>query len=188
MRERRFKRWVSSVLILTVTVLCGSTALAAQPDESDSKIGAVHKKIAAVLLPGTGQAQNGHYTKAALFASAAVFSVAGLFLTQIHYDRALERYENEKRIYLDYPNLLQRSEVAYSDITATRAAMQSAYDQADERATWRNVFLGAVIATYGLNLLDLLLSHPESGEVMDTAPVSLEVRDGDVRIVKTFGF
>ncbi len=188
MRERRFKRWVCSVLVLTITVLCGSTAAMAQPGGSDSKLGAVHEKIAAVLLPGTGQAYKGHYTKAALFASAAVFSGAGLFLTQIHYNRALERYENEKRIYLAYPTMLQRTEVSYSEITATRAAMQDAYNQADERATWRNVFLGALVATYGLNLLDLLLTDSESGEVGRINPVSLEVRDGDVRLVKTFEF
>ncbi len=66
--------------------------------------------------------------------------------------------------------------------------MQDAFDTADERATWRNVFLGALIATYSLNLIDIILSGPDTGERLESQPVSLEVREGDIRLVKTFSF
>lgn len=188
MRERRFKRWVCSVIVLTMTGLIGSPALAADTAETKGPIGAIHLKAVSVLLPGAGQAHGGHYTKAALFAGAAVLSGAGLFFSQIHYNRALERYENEKRTYLDYPRLLEQSEFSYSSIEGTYATMQTAFDDADKRAKWRNVFLGAFIATYGINLLDIILSKPDTGEIQQTPPVSLEVDGGNVRLVKTFSF
>lgn len=189
MRQRRFKRWVCSIVVLAFGAASGAPSVALAGSAGDESSGmSIDTRIASVLLPGAGQAQQGHYTKAALFASAAVFSGAGFLLTQVHYNRARERYEDQKRIYLDYPKLLNSQTVAYSDIEATRAEMQAAFDAADERATWRNVFLGAFVAVYALNLVDLIVSNPDTGEGSASSPVSLEMREGDVRLVKTFSF
>jgi hypothetical protein len=142
-----------------------------------------------VLLPGSGQAHHGHYTKAALFASAAIITGAGLFATQIHYNRAVDTYEEQKRIYNDYPRLLESGRVfTQSEIDATYDAMEAAWDDAESRVKWRNVFLGALLVTYTLNLVDVIVSEPDTGEIENAAGLSVEMSGTDVRLVKSFSF
>lgn len=189
MLERRFKHLVCVVCVLAIMGAYGSQAQAGDSAGSANKSVSIDLRIASVLLPGAGQAQNGHYTKAALFASAAVLSGAGVFFAQIQYNRALDRYESEKRIYLSYDEQMKAGrEVAYTDILATYTDMEAAFDQADERAKWRNVFLGALVATYTLNLIDILVSGTDTGERLESPPVSLELYDGDIRLVRIFDF
>jgi len=140
-----------------------------------------------ILLPGAGQAHQGHYTKAAIFSSAAVLSWVGLFVSQINYDRAVERYDDQKATYLGYQTSLDAGTVVrFEDITGTYADMTSTWDSAEHRYTWRNVFIGALTVTYTANLIDIILSKPETGE--RSAPVSLDVRADRVMLVREFRF
>jgi len=140
-----------------------------------------------ILLPGAGQAHQGHYTKAAIFSSAAVISAVGLMVSQINYDRAVERYDDQKATYLGYPSSLDNGDVVrYEDITGTYAEMTDAWNSAEDRATWRDVFLGALVVTYAANLVDVILSQPDTGE--RSVPVSLEVSADRVMLVREFRF
>ena len=88
-------------------------ALAAPASATDSL-------LLSLLLPGLGQAQDGHYAKASIFGSAALISWVGLFATQVNYSSSVTRYENEKRTYLAYQDQLDRGEVVFiGDIQAT---------------------------------------------------------------------
>jgi len=140
-----------------------------------------------ILLPGAGQAHQGHYTKAAIFSSAAVVSALGLVVTQINYDRAVERYDNRKAAYLGYGTSLDNGEVVrYADINSTYSDMTDAWNSAEDRQTWRNVFLGALVVTYAANLVDVILSKPDTGEI--SVPVSLKVSPDRVMLVREFRF
>jgi hypothetical protein len=143
--------------------------------------------LKSVLLPGVGQAQDGHYGRAALFASAAVASWAGFFATQINYSRSAEKYNNEKRIYLSYEDQLADGMVVrQEDIESTFAEMESAFDQADHDQTLRNVFVGAVVVTYAVNIVDIVRSKPDTGE--REPKMSLEWRGDGFRLVRTVRF
>lgn len=144
--------------------------------------------VRSILVPGTGQAHDGHYTRATIFASAAIISWVGLFATQVEYSRSVDKYEAEKRTYLYYQDQLDAGGVvAKSDIDATYAAMDQAYSDADHDEKWRNFFIGALVVTYTVNIIDVLVSEPDTGEVEQPA-TSLEWRDGGMRVVRTFRF
>jgi len=142
--------------------------------------------LRSLLLPGAGQAHEGHYTKAAVFAATGVLSGAGLFISQIHYNRAVEKYESSKSDYLALEDRVRRGElVNYGDIQGTYSAMEKAFDQAETRYKWRNIFLGALIGNYVLNIVDILISEPavDKGEVL-----SIDARGGGFMLIKTFSF
>ncbi len=145
--------------------------------------------LLSILLPGLGQAQDGHYGKASVFGSAALLSWTGLFATQINYNRTVERYENQKRIYLSYQDQLDRGETVYiGDINDTYTQMSDAYNQADDDEDWRNLFIGALAVTYTLNIIDILLTDEDTGEVERATDTSLEWRSDELRLVRTFRF
>ncbi len=143
--------------------------------------------LRSILMPGSGQAERGNYGKAVLFAGVAVVSGVGLFISQIHYNRASERYNDYKKTYLSYEDRLARGEIiSYSKIAGTYNSMQSSLGDAEGRYAWRNTFLVTLIGCYTLNLVDILVSgrSPEEQEI----GLSFEpTRDG-VRVVKSIRF
>ena len=145
--------------------------------------------VRSLVLPGLGQAHDGHYTRATIFASAAIVSWVGLFATQVEYARSVEKYENEKRTYLYYNDQLAAGQVIkQSDIDATYAAMETAYSDSDNDEKWRNFFIGALVVTYTANIIDVLISEPDTGEVQRDPAVSLEWSSDEVRLVRTIRF
>jgi hypothetical protein len=172
-------RATAAVTVAALLLSVGSPALAA------------NSVLLSALLPGLGQAQDGHYGKATGFASAAIFSWVGLFASQINYSGTVDKYENEKRTYLAYQDQLDGGQVVKaSDIDATYQAMSDAYGTADDQEKWRNVFIGALVLTYGLNLVDILLTRPDTGEMQETEPpaTSFEIEKDGMRLVRTFRF
>ena len=164
--------------VMTAALLCSAASPAS----------AANSVLLSVLLPGLGQAQEGHYGKATVFASAAIVSWVGLFATQINYSRSTEKYEDEKRTYLAYPTQIEGGQVVKeTDIAATYTAMSDAFNQADDDQKWRNVFIGAVIVTYGLNIVDILMSKPDTGESKEPA-TSLQIDKDGFRLVRTIRF
>ncbi len=177
MRVRWFHGWIGSIAF---AVLCGaSTASAAET-------GAI---IRSLLLPGSGQAQQGHYTKAAIFAGAAVVTGVGLVLSQVHYNQAVQRFNGLRETYIGYEAQLQNDTVIpYSEITGTYTDMQDAYDDSETRENWRNTFMVAFIVTYAANLVDVILSERDTGERQREAPVGMELRGNDIRLYGTLHF
>jgi hypothetical protein len=143
----------------------------------------------ALLIPGLGQAQSGHYSKASLLGTAGLISWTGLFATQVNYARTVEQYENQKRIYLGYQDLLDSGQTVYiGDVNDTYAQMSTAYSDAEDDEKWRNVFVGALIVTYALNTVDILLSREDTGEVQREPDTSLELGKDELRLVRTIRF
>lgn len=180
MRQRGFKRWICSAVIVTLVGAAAGPVLADTPSVARS-----------ALVPGTGQAHEGHYAKAAIFAGAAVVTGVGLFLSQVHYNQAVTRYNDLRDLYLSYPDQLEGGEIiSYREIQQTYADMNEAWDTSDDRKTWRNVFLVAFLATYTVNLVDVILSEPETGERIDDAAgmISFEMGDNDVMVYTSFNF
>jgi hypothetical protein len=143
--------------------------------------------LRSMLLPGSGQAQRGNYGRAALFASAAVVSGVGVFITQIHYNRASENYNDAKRNYIALTNQLDKGDlVSYEELTSTYQSMQDNFDTAENRYKWRNFFLVTLVGSYALNIADLLISGPDTGE--NETGLSFEFDGESVRFVKSVNF
>jgi len=142
--------------------------------------------LRSLLIPGSGQAHNGRFFKAALFASAGIIGGTGVFITQIHYNRAVEKYNDEKAAYIALGKQVDNGNlVSYYDIENTYASMQNSFDQAKRRYKWRNVFLTTLIAGYTLNLVDVIMSGPSP----DSEPgLSLNVGGDGIRLVKSISF
>ncbi len=175
----KFRRWSVAAILAVALTAGGSSASLAGSD------GAFWRSL---LLPGAGQAHDGRYSRAALFAGGAVVSGAGLLFSQIHYDRAVEKFEDRKKTYQGYQSQLNGgTEIPLSDIQQTYTEMNDAFDSADTRLMWRNVFLGAFLTTYALNILDVMTQDPVTGEISDPM-VSLEASPTSFRLVKTIRF
>lgn len=168
--------------------LSGAAACAAMLITVSSPARAANSILLSALLPGLGQSQEGHYTKATIFGTAAIASWIGVFASQINYSRSVDKYEDEKRTYLAYQDQIANGTVVKSsDIDGTYAAMTEAFNNADDEEKWRNVFVGALVVTYGLNLVDIILSRPDTGEVKEPA-TSMEIQKDGFRVVRTFSF
>jgi hypothetical protein len=159
---------------------------AASPVFAGSGTGAI---VRSALLPGLGQAHDGHYTRATVFASAAIISWVGLFATQVEYSRSVDKYEGYKQTYLYYDTQLARGDVLrQSDIQATYDNMSQAYSEADHDEKWRNFFIGALVVTYAVNIVDIIISEPDTGELEREPAVSLEWTGDQMRLVRTIRF
>ncbi len=145
--------------------------------------------LLSLLLPGLGQAQDGHYAKASIFGTAALISWTGLFATQVNYARTVDRYEHAKVTYLGYQDQLDNGGTVYiGDVNDTYTAMNDAYSQAEDDEKWRNIFIGALGVTYALNIIDILMTGEDTGEVERETDTSLEWRSDGLRLVRTIRF
>lgn len=168
------------ILQLVVVALVGSM----MPGMALAKTSAV---IRSLLLPGTGQAHEGHYTKAAVFSGAAIISGAGLFVSQVQYNRAVDDFNSAQDQYNTQLADWQNGGVLSSTLLNTDyAAMQNASDEADTRLKWRNFFLGTLVATYTLNLIDVLVSKPHDPET--AMRYTVEANPKRVLLIRSFRF
>ncbi len=169
-----------------ITAVSAALVVSASAAPALAETGSV---VRSLVLPGLGQAHDGHYARAAIFASAAVITWTGYFASQTNYSRTREKYENERRTYLYYDAQMSRGEVVRaSDIAATYAAMEQAFAEADDDKKLRDIFIGAVAVTYAASLVDVLLSKPDSGEFSREPAVSLEWSGDGMRLVRTIRF
>jgi hypothetical protein len=163
------------VLLLSVMV----------PGQALAKTSAV---VRSILLPGTGQAHEGHYAKAAVFAGAAIISGAGLLVSQINYNREVDRFDSAKSTYTSFVQEWQNGRVVgafeVAGATETYNQMLSASDEADAWLKWRNVFLTTLIVTYTVNLIDILVSKPHDPETA----MRYQVEAGPSRVLVTRSF
>ena len=182
MRQRSFKRWICPAVTVALMIAFAGPVLA--EGESTAR---------SILFPGSGQAQEGHYGKAAIFAGAAVVTGVGWFLAQVHYNQASMRYNDLRDIYIGYGEQLEQGIVVpYSSITNTYNDMQTAWDVSESRQTWRNVFMVSFLAVYTVNLIDILTSDKDTGEQApagsSAGALQFEMQGDDVRVFKTFSF
>ena len=181
MRLRSFKRLIGSAVTVVLVVVLASPVLA--EGESTAR---------SILLPGSGQAQEGHYGKAAIFAGAAIVTGVGWFLSQVHYNQAVTRYNDLRDIYTGYPSELQSGIVIPgSSIQQTYDDMTEAWNTSEDRQTWRNVFMVSFLVVYTVNLVDILRSDPDTGERLpdeSAGSLGIEMRGHDVRVFKAFSF
>lgn len=143
--------------------------------------------VRSLLIPGLGQAHQGHYTRAAIYAGATVLSGFGLLVAQVSYNESVDKYDAARATYASYEETLaQGGVVSIVDMQNTYVDMRMQYDDAEDRLLWRNVFVTTLVATYVINIVDVLISkpyQPENGQAL-----RLEVGPESLRVTKTFRF
>jgi hypothetical protein len=143
--------------------------------------------LRSLVIPGSGQAQNGHYTRAAIYGGAAIISGFGLIVAEVFYLESVDKFEAQRDSYLFYQETLDDGGVvSIDDLEDTYAQMVAEHDTADRRLAWRNGFAIALVTTYAVNLVDVLISKPYQPDNQER--LSVEAAPGGVRITKMFRF
>jgi len=142
-----------------------------------------------LLLPGSGQAHQGRYRTAAIFAGVTVLSAAGVFLTSIQYNQAADRYNTQKRLYHEYEQDLAAGKVVrIEDLNATYTAMSSAWDDSESRFKWRTGFTIVLAGTYALNIVDVLISKPHDPDTAMNMNYGVDANKERVLLVRSWRF
>lgn len=143
--------------------------------------------VRSLLIPGLGQAHQGHYTRAAIYSGLAVFSGFGILLTQVHYNESVDKYNAQRQIYAGYQDDLNNGiVVSMGDINENYSTMQAEYNSAEHRLDVRNVMITVFVATYVVNLVDVLISKPY--KIDDDQQLGLMITPEKVMVTKTIRF
>jgi hypothetical protein len=143
--------------------------------------------VRSLLIPGLGQAHQGHYGRASVYAGCAILSGFGLLLAQVHYNAAVDKYNFQRNTYAGYEDQLKNGQVInIGDINTTYADMEAAWREADGRLKWRNGFLFAFFATYTVNLVDVLISKPY--KIDSDERLAIDINRDRFLVVKTIKF
>ena len=142
-----------------------------------------------VLIPGSGQAHQGHYKKAAIFAGVTIISATGLFLFSISYTEAVDKYNDDRTTYLGLAQDLESGEVvSYPLLTDTWTSMNSNYDDAESRYKWRTAFAIGLVAAYTINIVDILLSDPHDPDTAMNLNYGVDYTKERVLLVRSWRF
>ena len=143
--------------------------------------------VRSLLVPGLGQAHQGHYTRAAVYSGAAVFSGFGILLTQVHYNEAVDKYNAQRREYAGYQDDLNDGIIVnIGDMNATYDQMNAEYNSAEDRLKWRNAMVTVFVATYVVNLIDVLISKPY--KIDEDEQLGLMITPDKFMVTKTIRF
>ncbi|UCH83440.1 MAG: hypothetical protein JSW50_13425 [Candidatus Latescibacterota bacterium] len=143
--------------------------------------------VRSLLIPGLGQAHQGHYTRASVYAGTAIISGFGILLSQVHYNQSVDRYDIAKSVYAGYVEDLENGEIVnVGDLNASYDEVIAAWNEAEDRLVWRNVFLVTFIATYTVNLVDVLISKPYKLDPDER--LAIDVNRERFLVVKTIKF
>jgi hypothetical protein len=149
--------------------------------------GETNALVRSLLIPGLGQAHQGHYGRASVYASCAIISGFGLLLAQVHYNVSVDNYNFQKDTYLGYEDALKSGQVVnITEIDQTYSDMTAAWNEAEDRLVWRNFFLLTFVATYAVNLVDVLISKPHKLDPDER--LAIDVNRDRFLVVKTIKF
>jgi hypothetical protein len=128
-----------------------------------------------VFVPGWGQTRAGHYGRGALFAGGEVVSLLALVVSDIQYDRAVEQYDRAKAAYLGATYI--------GDAVEQYDIMQEKWDSAENLHRYRNIALGAAVAVWVVNIVDIALFDESP-----SPPLAVTPRRGGFAIAASLSF
>ena len=121
-----------------------------------------------LIIPGWGQKYTGQHTKAFLFATLAVASVATYLIVDADFD---DKYDLYRETLARYDSL--RASGSLEDLRRLQPELDAAQDRAYDAENVRRVMIGATVAVWGLNLLDVLLFYPAERATVSVKGLSL---------------
>ncbi|MEW5923138.1 MAG: PEGA domain-containing protein [Candidatus Zixiibacteriota bacterium] len=134
------------------------------------------------FIPGWGQAYTDHKFKGSLFFLATAGALASFLIADADYDDKANLYDEYLNRYNGMTSIDDKSQ--FYPILAE--ARKDAYDA----ETIRRVTIGATVAVWGLNLLDILFFFPEKNVESRTNGLSLvpDLEQGGGRLVLSHRF
>ncbi len=118
------------------------------------------------IIPGWGQCYSDQKFKGGCFFVLAAGAVSAYFIADADYDDKVHHYENTLGRY-------QRATL-YDDKSTLYQELSSARKDAYDAENLRRITIGAAIAVWGLNLLDLLFTFPEENGSYSVNSLSLK--------------
>ena len=121
-----------------------------------------------LFIPGWGQYYTEQKSKGFLYAVGAVGAVASYLITNSDFNNKNDEYLSALSRYDDA--------TTYSEKERLYPQVQSAKRSAYRAETKRRIAIGATVAVWSLNVLDVLLFFPESGGSMIVSGIEVKPR------------
>ncbi len=112
--------------------------------------------VRSLFIPGWGQKYSDRKARGYLFGTLAVGSIIAYFVTDADFDDKYDLYQEKLR---EYDSLSTTGNI--TDLRRLKRELDKAQDDAYDAENGRRVATGAAIATWGINLLDVLFFFPE---------------------------
>lgn len=134
------------------------------------------------FIPGWGQTYTDHKFKGSLFFLGTIGALTSFVIADQDYDDKADKYDD----YLDRYNSMTSIDDKSGFYPTLAAARKDAYDA----ETIRRITIGATIAVWGLNLLDVLFFFPEKNVESRTNSLSLmpDLEQGGGRLILSHRF
>ncbi len=118
-----------------------------------------------LIIPGWGQSYSDQKSKGLLFGLAAAGGIASFLITDSDFDKKNAEYDN---LLIDY-----NKATTFSEKERLYALVSDAKKKAYDMETRRRIAIGATVAVWSLNVLDVLLFFPEAGGSMIVSGLSV---------------
>ena len=135
-----------------------------------------------LLIPGWGQSYSGQKTKGTFFTLLAVGAVSSFFIADAKFNDKEDNYNSRLNLY-NSATQYNEKQILYEQL---KAARQEAYDA----ETIRRITIGATIAVWSINLIDMVFFFPEerSSMVVNTIGFKPDLNQGGGQIVLSHRF
>ncbi len=112
--------------------------------------------VRSLFIPGWGQKYTDQKTKGCLFAALALGSVAAYLIADGDFD---DKYDTFQEKLHDYDSTYAAGSI--EDLRRLKSELDAAQKEAYDAENVRRITTGAVIAVWGINVLDVLFFFPE---------------------------
>ncbi len=133
-----------------------------------------------LVIPGWGQSYTNQKSKGLLFGLAAVGGIASFLITDSDFNNKNKTYEN----YLSEYNRA----ATFSEKERLFSLVADAKKKAYDAETTRRISIGATVAIWSLNIMDIFLFFPETGGSMTVSGLSIKPDINSSRTLLTFSY
>lgn len=131
------------------------------------------------VIPGWGQLEDGAYIKGAGLLAANALLVALTFISESNYNEYLDQYSIDRQLYLEANSEKETYE--------KRLQMQSSLEKVNDEARKQKIYIGTLIGTYLINLVDAFLFHSD-GHELKLIELKVNENELDFSLNMNFGF
>lgn len=130
-----------------------------------------------LLIPGWGQKYSDQKTKGYLFGALALGSVVAYFIADADFD---DKYDLFQKKLDQYDSVSTSGNI--QELRLLKQELDRAQDKAYDAESIRRVTIGAVVAVWGISLLDALFFFPEEKATVSIKGLAVQPSAGPDRI------
>nr|MBN2276305.1 PEGA domain-containing protein [candidate division Zixibacteria bacterium] len=135
-----------------------------------------------LFIPGWGQYYADRKFKGGIFTVLAIGAIGSFLIADADYNDKVDRYEDME---VEYNNL-----TSYGEKEALYSTLAEARKDAYDAESLRRITIGAAIAVWSLNLLDILFLFPENEGLLsvDNITVKPDLKQGGAQVILSHRF